>query len=151
MASSSFCNLTILLKNGREITWAGENGDRPFFQVPKNADTLLPEVHSIDALVEFILKCASAYEDFNWAKEHYSVACKKFDASLRGVSDFENISTLSLSWAEFDPSEGYVESELLEYDFGTRECTIKDDSDEDYIQEVCENHSYLFEGFEFEE
>jgi hypothetical protein len=56
-----------------------------------------------------------------------------------------------LSWAEFDPSEGYVESELLEYDFGTRECTIKDDSDEDYIQEVCENHSYLFEGFEFEE
>lgn len=150
MASSSFCILTISLKNGKEITWAGEDGDSPFFQVPNNAEELLTNVHSIDALIEFILKCASAYEDFNWAKEQYLEVCKEFNASLRKVSEFESIRTLSLSWAEFDPSDEYLTCEMLEYNFITQECRIRDDSDESYIQELYDNHSYLFEGFEFE-
>ena len=151
MADSTFCILTISLKNGKEITWAGEDGDRPFFQVPTDAEKLLSDVHSIDALVDFILKCASVYEDFNWAKERYLGVCKKFDASLRSVSGFENISALSLSWADFDPSEDYLEGQMLEYNFITQECRIRDDSDESYIQELYENHSYLFEAFGFEE
>jgi hypothetical protein len=104
-----------------------------------------------DSLVDFILKCASAYEEFNWAKKQYLGICKEFDDSLRSVSNFEDVSALCLSWAEFDPSEGYVEGEILEYDFTTRECKIRDDSDESYVQELYENHSYLFEGFEFED
>ena len=55
MASNSFCILTISLKNRREITWAGEDGYSPFFQVPENAEKLLADVHSIDSLVDFIL------------------------------------------------------------------------------------------------
>ena len=53
MASSSYCDLIITLKNGEEISWIGEDGFSPFFQVPDDAKKCLVSIKSMEDLFDF--------------------------------------------------------------------------------------------------
>ena len=62
-SSSSYCTLTVTLKNGKTIDWSGEDGEAPIFTVPTNAKKLLSEVKNIEELIAFIKKCADDADD----------------------------------------------------------------------------------------
>ena len=150
MASSSYCDFVITLKNGEEICWIGEDGFSPFFQVPKNAKKKLLSIASIEELKDFILECASVYEDPEIAKDLYNDYCKDFDDSINKIKNFEDIKSLSLAWGEFDPDEGFPpeefsEGESIDYDFETQNCKKKTTPRKDFIKEMYEIYGDMFE------
>ena len=153
MASSSYCDLIITLKNGSEISWIGEDGSSPFFQVPRNAKKTLILMSSLEDLKSFILDCASVYEDPEAAKELYKDWCKDFDKELNTIKSFEDIKSFYLGWGEFDPEEGFPVKEFstgesIEFDFETKKCKKKTTPNKDFIKEMTEIYGDLFDEFE---
>lgn len=150
MASSSFCEISISLKSGQSITWAGEDGDTPFFQIPSSAKKLLVAISSVDDLITFIIKCASVYEDPAEAQIMYNDYCKEFDTLLRKVEHIEDLCSLTLAWGEFDPENGLppkegCEGESLEYVFDTKVCKIKRTPDKQFVREMNDIYGDMFD------
>ena len=149
MASSSYCTLIIKLNDGSSFVWSGEDGDSPLFTVPERAAELLAKVNSVESLKDFILKRVSAVDDPEYAKELYLSRCKEFDDSLSSVSAIEDIRSFSLEWAEYDPSDGLppevgCEAENLEYVFASKTCTITDEPDPEFIEDLYDFFGDLF-------
>lgn len=150
MASSSYCDLIITLKNKKEISWIGEDGFSPFFQVPRNAKKTLTEMSSLEDLKSFILDCASVYEDPESAKELYKDWCKDFDKELNTIKSFEDIKYFYLGWGEYDPEDGFPVKEVatgesIEIDFETKKCKKKTTPTKDFIKEMNEIYGDMFD------
>lgn len=153
MASSSYCDLVVTLKNGSEIGWFGEDGFSPIFQVPKNAKKDLTKMTTMEQLHDFILSCASVYEDLETAKATYYNNCPNFDKALKNIRNLKEIKSLYLGWGEFDPEDGLppeeaCEGESIEFDFETKKCKKKTTPNKDFIKEMTEIYGDLFDEFE---
>ncbi len=149
MAEYTSCNLTVVLNNKKKIRWSGENGATPLFSVPKHAEDQLKSIHSIEDLIHFIHGCiANTGMELAQAIDIYDSQCSRFDKQLRAVDSFEKVSSLSLAWGEYDPSEGSPEDACLgqsvSYDFKTGKCKISRQADTAFINEVCDVFGDVF-------
>lgn len=154
MASSSYCEMSVALRNGTTIVWTGEDGESPFFQIPSNAKKIVSSIDSIDDLKAFILKCASVYEDYEFACGIYQQRCAEFDAALCKIDNLSEISSIKVSWGEFDPSDCLppqvgCEGESLEFDFATQKCKTKRTAEKWFISEMVEIYGDMFDEEDF--
>ena len=153
-SSSSFCVMTVSLKNGREITWIGEDGETPVFMIPDDAEKQLKEIRAIDDLIRFMLSCVAAdglSEDE--AQESYNDRCEDFNKELLAISSVEDLKGLELRWSEYqsdsgeDPFSGTV-GERLNFSFILNKCWIDYRADPEFITEMMEIYG---DGFDSDE
>lgn len=153
-SSSSFCTLTVALKNGKTIDWYGEDGETPIFLIPSKAKKMLSEIKNIEELILFIKKCALEYMDEEEVADIFNGRCKEFEASIKGISGLEEVSKFSLSWGEYmsdqgmHPAEG-CEGESLVYDFKTKICKTKRTPDKEFVKDMIDIYGDMFDEEDF--
>lgn len=143
MASFSSCEFIVKLKNKKKIKWEGENGERSLFFIPQHAEQSLKAIASVPDLISFVQLCIAADGvPEERVKEIYEARCAKFNKQLLAIEHFDDISDLSMSWGEYDPSEGYPEDactgQSLSYSFKTGAFKASFGPDPDFINDVSD-------------
>lgn len=134
-SSSSFCVMSIELKNGNEIHWEDECcRARPIFQFSGRMEEKLKEICSVNDLVDFLTGCAKVSD----MEKEFLAECKEFIASIRSIDSIDNIASLKMTWGEFLSDQGFSPNEgcdggQLTYQFDSGKCEIVHEPDEEFI------------------
>jgi len=134
-SSSSFCVINVKLKDGTELCWEDECcREQPFFEFTSDPESDLRAIRSGDDLLDFIRKCTqqSVYED------EFEKDCAELIEAVRKVESIDEIDALEMTWGFFMSDQGFAPDEgseggQLRYRFGSGECEIIHEPDEDFI------------------
>ena len=124
---SSYCFLKILLENGTEIIYEGEDGATPMFTTPRCAEKKLNAIDSLDAFLAFLNACKE--EDYD---DNSSIA---FYKSLESIQSIDEIKSIFLDYGEiFDLGDYYGGS--IEYHFKDKHFKKSSKPDKEWLSEV---------------
>ena len=130
-SSSSYCVMTVTLKNKNTITFEGEDGATPWFTTPRNANKKLLEIKSVDDLRKFIDACC---------EEPDLDACgiPEFYSEIKQIDSIDDVETISLEFAEFSSEDFDYYGGSFEYNFDTNEFKKTSKPDKAWLKEMRE-------------
>lgn len=118
-SSSSFCAMTVKIKDGIDIVYGCEDGATPPFNIVKGAEKKLNAINNIEQLVSFLRECDKYPEALDWDRNKVS-----FFESVKNIKTIEEVLAVKLNYGVWDEEEesnrpkGYGGS--FEYDFKTK-------------------------------
>ena len=133
-SSSSYCVMTVSLKDKTSIDYVGEDGDTPAFETAKNAKNRLEAITDLSELVAFLKDCCNDQD-----------IASRFFEQLNAISDLQNVAGISLEFGEFSTEDCDYYGGSFTYNFETKAFKKRNQPDKDWLEDVMDMY-----GFEVE-
>lgn len=133
-SSSSYCVMTVSMKDKTAIDFVGDDGDTPLFETAKNAKTRLESISSVAELVAFLEDCCN---------DRSAAAASRFFDQVKTIDDLQNVEGVSLEFGEFcteDPGDYYGGS--FTYQFDTKAFKKKNKPDKEWLEEMMDIYGF---------
>ena len=130
-SSSSYCFMTISLKDKTSIDFVGEDGATPTFQTAANAKKRLEAITSIAQLVEFLDDCCDDSE-----------AAADFFSQVNAIDGLENVTDVFLEFGEFFSEDADYYGGSFQFNFKTKTFKKTNKPDKDWLEDMFDIYGY---------